>query len=158
MMTVEEKSVEKSRRLADAAPKTPRPGAHGGPHAGGRRPPVQWRELTVTVPERLARYMETLRNWDWLRAHVVLGRHEIVRELVSMAKSAGRIIEQGPRTCAKGRFEFSEFAKLHRELGKSVRELHRRMHRIAADVRIELPRIPKEKEVKDGDESNRRVA
>jgi len=116
-----------------------------GPFRGGssRGHVVTMVEFRGLLPSQPAGFLGRLSESERRDVYALLGTFNEVRGLVGAGRLLHAYLKEGPRAAARGRITFREFLKEKSEILRAITELRQKIHRVAEDLCLILPRVPR---------------
>jgi hypothetical protein len=95
------------------------------------------------LPEQPATFLGRLTTEEVREVYVVLGLFPEVRGLLGAARLLHAYLKESSLAAARGRTTFQELAQERTALRRDIAALREKINRVAANVCLILPRVPK---------------
>ncbi|HVR85541.1 MAG TPA: hypothetical protein VMU54_14585 [Planctomycetota bacterium] len=100
-------------------------------------------EFRGWLPAQPAGFLGRLSASERRDVYALLGTFKEVRGLVGAGRLLHAYLKEGPRAAARGRITFREFTQVKSEILQSIYELRQKINRVAEDLCLILPRVPR---------------
>jgi hypothetical protein len=100
-------------------------------------------EFRGLLPAQPAGFLGKLSESERRDVYALLGTFKEVRGLVGAGRLLHAYLKEGPRAAARGRITFREFIQEKSEILRAIYELRQKINRVAEEVCLILPRVPR---------------
>ena len=129
--------------VAEIQGSRPAPGIATFRNGSSRGHVVTMVEFRGLLPAQPAGFLGRLSESERRDVYALLGTFKEVRGLVGAGRLLHAYLKEGPRAAARGRITFREFLREKSEILRAIVELRQKIHRVAEDVCLVLPCVPR---------------